>query len=297
MKGHLLCLPCTVRAAYEIASKATENEKQKKKVLIETIKWLAENPDLTKATPTVLHTFVSRLSRKITGNPDPFKSLKEVSNKIALNVIPFLEQEYKRTEDFKEAFKLAALGAICGNTIDFEVEGHGVSVEDLEPSLFNCLKGDLAIDDTSTFMKFLSKSKKILYLLDNAGEIVFDKFFIKIITENFPVNVWAAVKDGPILNDATIEDAKQIRLEEVAEIITTGNDYIGLKLDESSKEFLKHLHEADLIIVKGQGYYESITEVEHTLPKPITYILQAKCVAVAEILGVPHHGNIVKIVT
>jgi hypothetical protein len=146
-------------------------------------------------------------------------------------------------------------------------------------------------------MKVLIRSKKVVYLLDNAGEIVFDKYFIKMINENFPVKVYAAVKEGPILNDATVEDARQIGLEEVAEVITTGNDDIGLNLEESSKEFLDHIRTADLIIAKGQGNYESLTEVEHLLPKPIVYIMRAKCSLVADTLGVPRNGNVVKVIS
>jgi uncharacterized protein with ATP-grasp and redox domains len=296
MRGQLLCLPCTVRTAYDIATKATEDKELQRKVINETMRWLAETPDILEATPPVFHTYVFRLAQKITGNPDPFKPLKQASNEIAIKVIPTLEREYRR-RTFKEGFRLASLGTICGNTIDFEVEGHNVSMENLESSLLNCLKGDLAVDNTPRLIDALSRSRKIIYLLDNAGEIVFDKFFIKVIVEKYPVKVWAAVKSGPILNDATMDDARQVRLGEVAEVITTGNDHIGLKLDESSEEFRKHLYGADIIIAKGQGNYESVTEVEHLLPKPIVYILRAKCSIVAEKLGVPQHGNVIKLAT
>jgi uncharacterized protein with ATP-grasp and redox domains len=294
MKGDLLCLPCTVRTALDIAVKATEDKELQSKLVFETMRWLAENPEVLNATPAMLHTHVQRLAREITGNPDPFKDLKKASNEIALRVVPVLEKECAQL-GFRDAFRLAALGTICGNTIDFEVEGHRFSMDELETSLLLCLDGDLAVDDTPKLKEALLKSKKVVYLLDNAGEIVFDKFFIKMITENFSVKVYAAVKDGPILNDATMEDAKQVRLEEVAEVITTGNDHIGLNLDESSKELLEHLRAADLIIAKGQGYYESITEVEHILSKPIVYILRAKCSLVADILNVPRNGNVVKV--
>jgi uncharacterized protein with ATP-grasp and redox domains len=295
MKGQLLCLPCTVRAAYDIAAKATDDEELRRKVIFDTLSWLAENPLALEASPTVLHTHVFRLAQRITGNLDPFKPLKKVSNEVAMRAIHVFEREYKR-KDSKEGFRLAVLGAICGNAIDFEVEGYKVSMEGLEYSLLNCLKESLALDDTSKLMDILSTSGRILYLLDNAGEIVFDKFIIKVITGRYPVKVSAAVKSGPILNDVTMEDARQVRLGEVAEVITTGNSEVGLKLDESSEEFLERLHGADIIIAKGQGYYESITEIEGLLPKPIVYILRAKCVLVADALGVPQNGNVVKVV-
>jgi len=295
MKGGLLCLPCTVRAAYDIATKATEDKELQRKVVFETLRWLTEDPSASEISPAALHTYVSKLAQRITGNTDPFRQLKRVSNEIGLKVIPVLEREF-RTRAYNEGFRLAALGAICGNTIDFEVEGHTVSLENLESSLLHCLKGDLAIDETTRLMDVLCRSKKVLYLLDNAGEIAFDKFFIKVIAENYPAKVWAAVKEGPVLNDATMEDAEQVKLGEVAQVITTGNDHIGLKLDESSEEFLEHFFGADLIIAKGQGHYESIPEVKHLFSKPVVCILRAKCGLVAEMLGVTPHANVVKFI-
>jgi hypothetical protein len=282
--------------AYDIATKSTDDEELQKRIVTETIRWLAENPDILEENPTFFHTYVSRLARRLTGNSDPFKPLKKASNEIALRVVPVLERQY-REKDADEGFRLAALGTICGNSIDFEVEGYKVSVENLECSLLNCLKGTFAADDTAKLMAALSKARKVLYLLDNAGEIAFDKFFIKVITEKYPVKVVAAVKEAPILNDATMEDALQVNLGEAAEVITTGSDHIGLRLEEASEEFLAHLREADLIIAKGQGNYESMSGTERRIRKPVAYILRAKCGVVADALGVPQHGNVVKLVT
>ncbi len=296
MKGHLLCLTCTLRAAYDIVSKSTDEEELRRKVMSETLRWLAENhAELLELNPTIFHTYVFRLCQKVTGNMDPFKPLKKASNEIAMRILPLLERRC-RGKNYEETFKLAALGTICGNAIDFEVEDYVISMSNIESSLISCLQEDLALDDTHKLLEALSNSKKVLYLLDNAGEIVFDKFFIEIIKKRYPVKIYAAAKSQSILNDATVEDAGQIGLDEVAEIIETGNNHIGLRLDESSEEFLKHLREADLIIAKGQGHYESLTEVEGILSKPIAYLLRAKCVVVAKALGVTCQANIVKFV-
>lgn len=295
MKGHLLCIPCTLRAAYDIAIKATENEELQRKVILETLEWMSRNNNLVNITPAMLHTHVFRLVQRITGNKDPFARLKRESNDIAMNLTPLLEREIEKIS-FEEAFRLAALGAICGNSIDFEVEGYQVSLKDLERSLLNCLKSGLSLDDTSKLREALSKSKTVLYLLDNAGEVAFDKIFIKFITRNYPVRVLAAVKSGPILNDVTLEDALYVGLDEVADIITTGSDSIGLNLAECSMEFMERLKESDLIIAKGQGYYESLTEIESSLRKPIAYMLRAKCSVVAKSLNVRQGSNVIKFV-
>lgn len=293
MKWHPLCLPCTVRAAYDIAAKATDYEEQHRLIVTEAIKWLSEILNQKDLTPAYLHTHVFRLVQKITGNNDPFARLKEESNRIALGLIQFLEDEISR-RNFKDAFKLAILGAICGNSIDFEVEGYRVSLEDLEKNLMNCLNGGIAIDDTHRLMNALAEAGKVLYLLDNAGEIAFDKILIKFITKNYPIKVVAAVKSAPILNDATMIDAIQTGLNEVAEVVETGSSSIGLNLEECSSGFLNILKNSDLIIAKGQGYYESLPEAAHIIQKPIAYILKAKCHVIAKTLGVARGSNIIK---
>lgn len=296
MKAHLLCIPCTLRAAYDISRRATNNWEIQRRAVIETLKWLSEEGEmLLDITPAIMHTRAFKIIQRVSGNSDPFMHLKKISNSLAMKVTPILKHEIN-SRKATEALKLAALGAVCGNSIDFEVEGYYASIRDLENTLLNCLKGSLMIDETDRLIDTLSKSKRILYLVDNAGEIVFDKLFIGTIAENYPIKIVAAVKSGPILNDATMEDALDVGLHEVAEVITTGNDSIGLNLEESSEDFRKELKEADIIIAKGQGYYESLTEVEDTLNKPITYMLRAKCPVVAKSLNVPQGSNIIKFV-
>ena len=265
------------------------------KIVLETIKWLAnKSPHYSKSLPSILHTKVCQIAKELTGNLDPFLPVKKTTNKRALEILPILEREIQKQKCFEEAFKLAAKAAICGNAIDFEVERYRFIPEDFEPILLNCLKEELSIDDTKKLASFLSKSNEVLYLLDNAGEIVFDKLLIKMILEKYPCKVFAVVKGGAVLNDATLDDAKQVGLHEIVTVITTGNDYIGMYLEKASKEFLNHLNSADIIIAKGQGYYESLTETR--LDVPTCYILKAKCIEVAKELKVPINGNVAKII-
>lgn len=296
MRVRLLCIPCTLRAAYDMARKATDDEEVQRKIVFEVLRWLGEERGkLMNVTPAMLHTYTFKTVQRISGNNDPFARLKKISNSLAMKVVPILKREIDNREGI-EALKFAALGAVCGNSIDFEVEGYHVPIEEIEKALLNCLREGLTINETERLISALTKSKRILYLLDNAGEIVFDKIFIETIVRNYPIKVIAAVKSGPILNDATIEDALEIGLQEVAEVITTGNDYIGLNMDESSEDFRRELREADVIIAKGQGYYESISEIEHILGKSVAYMLRAKCPVIAESLNVSRGSNIIKFV-
>ncbi|MCF8884167.1 MAG: ARMT1-like domain-containing protein [Nitrososphaerota archaeon] len=295
MKRDTLCIPCTVRAAYDIAVRATDKIELREKALGEVLEWLSRNQSNSNLTPNLLHTNAFRIVTRVTGNRDPFRTLKRESNKLALNLTPILREEFEKRES-TEGFRFIVLATICGNAIDFEVEGYEVTLDNLASQLKTCLsRSSLNIDDTDKLLDLLPKIEKILYLLDNSGEIVFDKFFMEIITERYPVKIYAAVKSGPVLNDATLEDVEQVKLSEVAEIITTGSDSVGIVLEECSKEFLQKLKEVDLIIAKGQGNYESITEIEYIINKPITYILKAKCKVVAEHLKTPKDSHIVKL--
>lgn len=296
MRGRPLCIPCTVRTAYDVAARATSDEELQAEAVMEAVRWLSEIKRIGDYTPAELHTHIYRIAKRVTGNPDPFHPVKRLSNRVAMGILPTLKERIGSCGNFEEAFHLALMGAICGNTIDFEVEGYKPSMGLLERSIARCLGGTFSIDDAGVLMDLLSRSRRVIYLLDNAGEIAFDRLLIEIILERYSPDLWAVVKEGPILNDATMEDAVEVGLTEVVNVVTTGNDHIGLRMEGTSEMFRSLLEGADLIIAKGQGYYESIPEVQPPIQKPICYVLRAKCILVAEALGVPLQGNVVKVV-
>lgn len=296
MRRDPLCVPCTVRAAYDIAVRASGDVELWERALREVLGWLASTLPDQRMTPNLLHTNAYRIVVKITGNRDPFRELKRESNRIASAMVPSLREKYGRM-DHVGGLRFAAISAICGNSIDFEVEGHEVNLGTIISQLEECVKSGLTVDDTARLIETLQRSRKIVYLLDNSGEIVFDKFFMEAIRERYPVKIYAAVKSGPVLNDATLEDAEEIKLGEVAEIIETGSDSIGLVPEECSREFMRRLLEADLVISKGQGYYESLTEIQDKIGRPIIYMLKAKCKVVARHLGVKAGDNVLKFVS
>ena len=296
VKWHPLCIQCAVRVAYDLAVESTDDEELHRRAVVDTVNLLSNILNQEEdVTPAKLLTHVFRLVQKITGNSDPFRELRKEFNKTALSLIPFLEEEFKKREkekSFEDAFRFAVLGAVYGNYLNYKA-----SPKDIEKFLMDYLKEDLAIDDVPKLMNALSKAKNVLYLTDNAGEIVFDKFLINVITKHYPVNVVVAVKSTPILNDAILDDALQIGLMDVAKVIT-GCSSVGLHLEDCSEEFLEHLEKADIIIAKGQGHYESLSqEHAHIVRKPIVYLLKVKCRVIAGSLGVSKGANIVKIIS
>ncbi len=220
------------------------------------------------------HTF-----SRITGIEDPYHDLKIEYNQAVMELYPRLEKMVLESAD---SLKTAARTAVAGNVIDFGVHPGGKNAFDLEQVIKEINNIPLSIDHFPVFTRDLQRSEKILYISDNAGEIVFDRLFIgRILSEGKEVVL--SVKSSPIINDATIDDARQAGLDRMARIIETGNNFIGINLKQASPEFLEEFEDADIIISKGQGNFESLDEIKG---KKIFFLLKAKCEKIASELGV-----------
>lgn len=295
VKPGLLCIPCTVNAAYDIASKATSNPDVIREILLEALRWIPRAFE-EGVSPNVLHSQMCRITRKISGIEDPFKDLKVASNEVALKIYPSLCEMLRKIHDDIEALRFSLKASIIGNMMDFEVHGHRFSLEDLESRFKEYLSEPLIIDNVNDLSRMIN-GKKILYLVDNAGEIVFDKLVAKCLKERWKCMVTMAVKGGPVLNDATMEDAEYVKVGEACDkIITTGDDTIGVVLSKTSEEFKRTLKESDLVISKGQGNLESLIGFENDIGKPVCYVLRVKCEVVGRSLGVPKNSSVIKLV-
>jgi hypothetical protein len=218
-----------------------------------------------------LGTKVHRIVKRVTGNADPYSQLKEKYNYMALELYPKLKVIVENSED---PLLVAVKIAIAGNVIDF---GPKVDI-DLEEEVEKVLDNELAINDIDQLKKSVLKSRRILYLADNAGEAVFDRILIEELLKR-NVEVTYAVKDAPILNDATFRDAEIAGITEIAKVISIGTDCTGVLLKECSKKFLEEFDNSGLVISKGQGNYESLSDIEH---KEIFFLLKIKCPIIAE---------------
>jgi hypothetical protein len=215
-----------------------------------------------------------------------------LSNDYALKLLPGIRRFIEDEQDSYMRFRKACLAAIVANSIEFDMLEHDQKLEDI-PKLLSTSEEDLEIDEILEIYSKIRASKRILYLADNAGEIVVDSLLIAEI-KKLCSTVVLAVKEGPVLNDATKEDAMLAGIDEVAEVITTGMDSVGLILSRASEKFRSILRESDLVVSKGMGNYETITE-EKLSGKCVAFLLRAKCSSVAEDLGVPSGSNIAKL--
>ncbi|HEM62616.1 MAG TPA: DUF89 family protein, partial [Chloroflexi bacterium] len=201
---------------------------------------------------------------------------KREYNEKALSMYPRLKALVRESE---HPLGAALMIAAAGNVIDLGILAGGDI--DLEGVLSEILCQGFAIDDTERLKRSLRRLPEVLYLLDNAGETVFDRVLIEELS-SWGLHVTVAAKGAPILNDATLQDARSAGLEEVANLVSNGSPMIGTDLGTCSQEFLRLFQGVGLIVSKGQANFETLNETS----APLFFILKAKCPEVARELGV-----------
>lgn len=271
MKSNLDCIPCFLRQALEASRMATDDEEVQREVLDEVMDIL-RNLDFEGKKPPEIGKFVHQAVKELTDTQDPYREIKEEQNEEALKIYPKLEEKVEKSEDrLLTAVKIA----IAGNVIDLG-PGHEI---DLEEEVEEVLSKELSIDHFDEFMRDLERSETIFYLGDNAGEIVFDKLLLREMEDK---EIFYFVKGAPKINDAMAMDAKKAGIDEYAKVDVVGNGKPVTGPERDSPEFIERMQEADMVISKGQGNYEALSEVSAN----IFFLLKAKCPVIADDLGV-----------
>ena len=277
MKASMDCYVCLIGQAITAARQVEADEPTQFRIVNRVLKELVDfNPDKT---PAVIADFAHRFTRQETGVVDPFREAKQRATQEALALYPHLNQLVKNAVD---PFETAVRLAIAGNILDLAL----LKNIDLEKNIDQALRVPLAIDHMAGLRQAIEQAEWVLYLADNAGETVFDRLLIEHIA---PKPVKYVVKGGPASNDATMQDAVEAGLDQVAEIVTTGYDSVGIVLDHSSPEFIDLFKTAPLIILKGMGNFESVNLTDERM----FFLLQVKCDAIANFLKVAKKGNVV----
>ena len=272
MRTYLDCIPCFVRQVLDSVKMTTDDEQIHEKVLREALH-LASKMDLHQSPPAMAQK-IHRFIRELTGVQDPYMQVKNRFNKFALKMYPDMKERIETSDDPLET---AVRLAIAGNIIDLGVKS-GLAESEVERTITRSLTESLDMDTLEEFRNATAQAKDILYLGDNAGEIVFDRLLI----EQLPCkNITFVVKAGPIINDATMQDAEMTGLTDMVSVIDNGSDAPGTILQSCSQEFRRRFNEADLVIAKGQGNYETLSDVD----KNMFFVLKAKCPVIAQHLG------------
>lgn len=284
MKVNYECASCMLRQSREAIEHATESNKIRMKSTLKVLEFMDKNfkKDVNS---NKLGTDLHHLIMKETGNDDPYKMLREEGNRIGLKLMPTAKEIIQEDPSFENYVKIA----VAGNIIDF---GALEEDTDMEKLIRDKIVEEPVINDIALLEKELENANRILYLADNGGEIVFDKLLIQKIKEDYDLEIILALKEGPILNDALMNDAKDLGLDEYATLITTGARSVGVVNAYISDELHMLLDEVDLIISKGMGNYEGLTEMH--IKSPVYFLLTAKCNTIAREIGVENGNKVVQ---
>lgn len=221
------------------------------------------------------------LLKQHSNNPDPYQQVKKQSNDLVLSMYPELKDLVFHSGNY---FDTSLRLAIAGNIIDYGISNSF----DLHSTIDKVLNSEFAIDDSLELKQALSEAKTVLYLGDNCGEMVFDKLFIETIMHP---NLIYAVRGEPVINDVTLEDARYVGMDRVADLLSNGYDAPSTLLEHCSPEFLEVFNRADVVISKGQGNLEGLLGKTE---KEVYFLLMVKCEVIADALGVKKGDFVVK---
>ena len=279
MKISYECGPCFLRQAKEAMDLSTDDENLKMEIMEEIFKYLEgvfKQGTNSNKTGSLMH----QLIKQKTGCRDPYYREKIEGNEIALKYLPDVKEILKQDDSLENYVKIA----IIGNILDF---GAFTLDDDIESVIKSSLKKDLTIKDIDQFEDSLKTHNKVLYLVDNTGEIVFDKLLLEKIRQ-YDLDITIAVKSEPILNDACMAEALDAGLDEYGEIVEIGCGTVGYVDSEISDEFREIFNDHKFIISKGMGNYEGLTEIDLSA-KDIYFLLCAKCNTISRDIGVNLH--------
>jgi len=280
MKTALECIPCFVRQAAEAVEMSAGDGLRKECLLRRLLRDIAAAD--WSVMPVTIAQRIQRRVREETGQADPYHLLKGRMNRIALDLLPALTDTARRQPDPREAVVRLA---IAGNLLDAGSKTR-LAPEDMSAHL-HAIWDRLLVGSVADLFHAAQAARRILYLADNAGEIVFDRLLI----ETLPVEkITVAVRGFPVINDATLEDAETAGILRLVPVISNGSDAPGTVVEECSEEFRACFNGADLIIAKGQGNYETLSNTD----KNVFFLLTVKCPLIAADIGAPVGALVIK---
>lgn len=277
MKLQTECVACIIAQVKNVTTRLNLAESIREAAMKDTLDYL-NHANYDDSTPASMGEIWQILLKHIDGT-DPYADVKALCNREAMKMVPSTREKIVRAAD---PFSVALKYAIAGNLIDYGLE-HPVSVEKQNEQIDAIANTPFALDDSGELREALRRAKRVLYLGDNAGEIVFDKLLIERIGAEFPqAEVSFAVKGSAVLNDVTRQDALAVGMAEAARVIDNGDGSPGTVLSRSSEPFRQAFAWADVVISKGQGNFESLSD---TRKEQMYFLFTAKCDAVCNEVG------------
>jgi uncharacterized protein with ATP-grasp and redox domains len=274
VKTYLDCIPCLLNHSLK-ATRAVTNDEDIHRQVLNAMAAMIPQLSLGLKPPEIAQE-TYRIIRQITGHSDPFHKVKAEANADALALYPRLA---KIVVDAEDPLLTACKLAIAGNSIDLGPEFDQVTMESIVEI---ALGSHIDSSDYQRFGESINNSYRIMYIGDNTGEIVFDRLLIEQLHKARELDVVFVVRERPVINDVTRDDALDVGMDKVARIISSGSDAPAAILSQCSREMVELFHSADMIIAKGQGNYEALDEETGN----IFFLLRAKCSIIADQFGV-----------
>jgi damage-control phosphatase, subfamily I len=272
MKTYLDCIPCFLRQALEAARMVSDDPELHQRVLRSVLSAVARM-DLRQAPPAMARE-IHQIIRAASGDPDPYRGVKDSSNELVLGLLPGLR---RRVAESSDPLQTAIRLAIAGNVIDYGVRSD-LTDEQVRGAIAWSLEAPLDLEALEALRAEILRAGSILYLADNAGEIVCDRLLLELLPLE---RVVLAVKGSPVINDATRADAVAAGLTELVQVVDNGSDVPGTILSRCSESFRRSFYAADLVIAKGQGNYETLSEAD----RRVYLLFKAKCPVIARDVG------------
>ncbi|MDI9570895.1 MAG: ARMT1-like domain-containing protein [Pseudomonadota bacterium] len=280
MKTTLDCIPCLLRGALESVRLASPHPRTHERIMRELLRVLGETS--LEYPPPFLSQSLHRRLRILTGVEDPYRAAKDEQNRLALR---FLDDMRDGIDAAADPLITAVRLAIAGNIIDLGVKT-GIENKDIQAALIRAAEEPIT-GDIEDFRTAVGEARSILYLADNAGEIVFDRLLVERLS---PARVTLAVRGKPVINDATIVDARDVGLHSLVEVIENGSDAPGTILADCRPEFVQRFHAADLVLAKGQGNFETLSQAR----RDVFFLFHVKCPVIADHVGLPTGTNLLR---
>ncbi|HCE42512.1 MAG TPA: hypothetical protein DET40_03070 [Lentisphaeria bacterium] len=271
MKTTTDCIPCFISHSLNVAKMTSGNPEHHREIIRRTLSMVADM-DFDK-TPPAMAKRIHTLIRQITGVEDSYIRIKDESTAFTLEMLPFLRHEVAKSE---KPFETIIRLVIAGNAIDFGTN-HDFRLDSVHQIIADSLKQQIDLNAIDLLKRKMDQAANILFIADNCGEIVFDR----LLVEPYKDKITLAVRGRPIMNDVTRREATMSGLDDIVKIIDTGDAIPGVVLSEAGDEFRKYFEEAELIISKGQGNFETM----HDTDRPVFFLFKAKCPVIADMLG------------
>ncbi len=282
------CIPCMHRMCLQTARLVTNNEAQVRRLMGEALKLKSLRGENWGVTPPDVIRDIWVKIQEVSGNADPFNNVKAEQNRAVLELYPFSKEQVLKSRDpLLEALKLS----IAGNSLDAVPPPKEHPTQELIERL---VESPIRPEDVEGLKERLGEARRIVYLGDNCGEIVFDKLLIELVRETYDPEVVFVTRTLPVLNDATLQDALSVGMHRVVRVVENGiaEPFTGTVLEKVSPAVRALIEESDLVISKGGGNYDTLAEEEEVRGK-VTFFLQAKCHVYRSIHQVPLDALIV----